>query len=180
MTEEQIKQRVLYYANLYGINPSIALKQIHAESGFNPSASSGEANGVAQFTPATARRFGVNVWDVESSLNGWGKYMSWLLNRYNGDYSKALAGYNAGEGNVDKYNGVPPFAETINYVRKILGGSLPISTGKVFSSYQNQSYVLTDQQASILKQGVPKNWKSSIVWVIALIVIVVVVTNWGR
>lgn len=117
---DSIRNTVINYANKYGIDTSIAIWQIWQESSFNPNASSGKANGIAQFTPATAARFGVNVSDVNSSLDGWGQYMSFLLNRYNGDYSKALAGYNSGEGNVDKYGGIPPFTETQNYVKTIL------------------------------------------------------------
>lgn len=116
------------YARRYGIDEAIAIAQIQQESSFNPRASSGEANGIAQFTPATARRFGVDVWDVESSFDGWGRYMRWLLDRFHGDYSLALAGYNAGEGRVDQYGGIPPFRETQNYVAVILrnaGTSLP-------------------------------------------------------
>lgn len=112
------------YAQRYGINENIAIAQINQESRFNPGAGSpAGAQGIAQFMPATARRFGVDVWDVNSSFDGWGRYMRWLLDRYNGNYSFALAGYNAGEGNVDKYGGIPPFAETQAYVRNILAAA---------------------------------------------------------
>src|SRR5215204_2154201 len=99
---QNIVSRIRYYARLYGLNENISIWQIWWESTFDPRASSGKANGIAQFTPATAQRFGVNVWDIESSLNGWGKYMQWLLRQsyINGNIQLALAGYNAGEGNV--------------------------------------------------------------------------------
>lgn len=119
-TKAQLIDLLRGYARRYGIDEEIAIAQIDAESRFNPSARSGEANGIAQFTPATAQRFGVNVWDVNSSFDGWGRYMRWLLDRFNGSYPLALAGYNAGEGNVDKYGGIPPFKETRDYVEKIL------------------------------------------------------------
>jgi soluble lytic murein transglycosylase-like protein len=118
----QIRERINFYADKYAINRATAIWQIWQESKFNPRASSGKAHGIAQFTPATAARFGVNVWDVESSLNGWAKYMRFLLDLFGGVYSLALAGYNAGEGAVKKYgNQIPPFAETKNYVKTILG-----------------------------------------------------------
>ncbi len=118
----QIRERINFYADKYAIHRATAIWQIWQESKFNPRASSGKANGIAQFTPATAARFGVKVWDVESSLNGWGKYMRFLLDLFGGVYSLALAGYNAGEGAVKKYGRqIPPYTETKNYVKTILG-----------------------------------------------------------
>ena len=122
MTKAELITLLLAYAAKYGIDPNIAVAQIDQESRFNPNAvSPAGARGIAQFMPATAARFGVtNPFDPNQALEGWGKYMSWLLRRFGGNYSFALAGYNAGEGNVDKYGGVPPFTETRNYVRIIL------------------------------------------------------------
>ncbi len=124
-TKEQLKQLVIQKARQYGIDEKIALAQINQESGFNPFAlSHAGAKGIAQFMPATAARFGLkDRSDPVASMDAWGKYMTFLLKRYKGDYSKALAGYNAGEGNVDKYGGVPPFTETRNYVKTILSAA---------------------------------------------------------
>ena len=74
-----------------------------------------------QLMPATAQRFGArNVNDPEQNIAAGTKYLKWLLKRFDGDVSLALAGYNAGEGSVDKYKGVPPYGETQNYVKKIV------------------------------------------------------------
>lgn len=125
MTKDQIKQIVVAAAQKYGINPAIALAQIQAESNFNPNArSSAGAQGLAQFMPGTARQYGLkNPFDPAQSMEAWGKYMSYLLKKFNFDYRLALAGYNAGEGNVTKYKGVPPFKETQNYVSKIMSNA---------------------------------------------------------
>ena len=121
-----IRGKIVYYANQYGLPANIGIWQIWYESNFRPTVCSGAgACGIAQFMPATADRFGVNRNDIDSSLNGWGKYMSWLLRQpyINGNISLALAGYNAGEGNVKKYGGIPPFTETKSYVSKIMAAA---------------------------------------------------------
>jgi len=71
--------------------------------------------------PATAKRFGLkDPFDATANVQAGTKYLKWLLQRFDGDVSLALAGYNAGEGSVDKYKGVPPFSETQKYVTKIV------------------------------------------------------------
>lgn len=122
MTRDELKQVVIAAARKYGINEAIALAQIQAESNFNPSICSNKgACGIAQFMPATAKQYGlINRKDALQSMEAWGKHMTYLLRKYNGDYPLALAAYNAGEGNVAKYKGIPPFRETKNYVAKIL------------------------------------------------------------
>jgi hypothetical protein len=115
-------------AQSYGLDPNIFVRQIQQESGFNPEAKSPKgALGLAQLMPGTALDMGVMRVDPMQNLEGGAKYMRMLLDRYNGDYRLALAAYNAGMGNVDKHGGIPPFAETQNYVSRILG-SQPVNT----------------------------------------------------
>lgn len=111
-------------AQKYGIDPDIFARQIGQESGFNPNAvSPAGARGIAQFMPETARGLGINPDDPGQALDGAAWYMAQLVQNNGGDVAKALAAYNAGQGNVDKYGGVPPFAETQRYVANIVGGA---------------------------------------------------------
>lgn len=93
------------------------------ESNFKPFAISPRgAAGILQLMPQTAKRFGVkNVFDATQNIDGGARYLRWLLDRFNGRVDLALAGYNAGEGAVDRHHGVPPFAETEWYLYKVLG-----------------------------------------------------------
>lgn len=115
-------------AQAAGLRPDYYVKQINQESGFNPNAlSPAGAIGIAQFEPATAAGLGINPRDPVASLSAAARFMSSYVTQYNGDYAKALAGYNAGTGAVDnavKNHGVDWLAympqETRNYVAKIL------------------------------------------------------------
>ena len=91
---------------------------IKVESNYNARAISNKgAQGLMQLIPATARRFGVgDAFNPVENIQGGARYLRYLLDLYNGDYPLALAAYNAGEGAVARYGGVPPFAETQNYV----------------------------------------------------------------
>ncbi|HXJ31396.1 MAG TPA: lytic transglycosylase domain-containing protein [Gemmatimonadales bacterium] len=112
-----------------GIDPQIFVAQIQQESGFDPTAKSpAGALGVAQFMPTTAQGVGVDPTDPYASLDAAARLDAQNLKKYNGDYSKVLAAYNAGGGAVDQYGGVPPFAETQNYVKTILSSAQQRST----------------------------------------------------
>ena len=104
-----------------GVDPRFLHAVIWQESKYDTTARShAGAQGVMQLMPDTAKRFGCsNPDDAKSNIAAGTKYLSWLLKRFSGDVQLALAGYNAGEGSVDKYNGIPPYNETQNYVRII-------------------------------------------------------------
>ena len=105
----------------YGVEEAVVRAIIHAESAFNPRALSRVgAQGLMQLMPGTARRFGVgDAFDAGQNIRGGVQYLAWLLKRFDGDLKLAAAGYNAGEGAVDKYKGVPPYAETQRYVERV-------------------------------------------------------------
>jgi soluble lytic murein transglycosylase-like protein len=105
----------------YGVEEAVVRAIIHAESAFNPMAMSRVgAQGLMQLMPATARRFGVaDPFDAVQNIRGGVQYLAWLLKRFNGNVALAAAGYNAGEGAVDKYGGVPPYSETQRYVQRV-------------------------------------------------------------
>jgi len=105
-----------------GVDPRFIHAVIKQESKYKSDATSSVgARGLMQLMPATAKRFACNdAKDEACNVEAGTKYLAWLLKRFNGDVKLALAGYNAGEGSVHKYQGVPPFPETQNYVNKIV------------------------------------------------------------
>ncbi len=108
-------------AHAYGVDEALVRAIIHAESDYNPNAVSYKgAQGLMQLMPGTASRFGVsNAFAAAQNINGGVQYLSFLSRRYNGDVRLVAAAYNSGEGNVDRYGGVPPFAETQRYVERV-------------------------------------------------------------
>ncbi len=105
----------------YGLDPRLVLAVIQVESAYRTDAvSSKEAAGLMQLIPATAARFGVrDVFDPVENVRGGMAYLRWLLAHFRGDLSLTLAAYNAGEGAVERYRGVPPYPETQAYLRLV-------------------------------------------------------------
>ena len=133
-----------------GVESRLVHSVIRAESNYNASAVSPKgAQGIMQLIPATARRFGVsNVFDARENIQGGVRYLRFLLDYYKGDYAKAIAAYNAGEGAVDKYHGVPPYAETQNYVYRV-GGNLKAARMAAVPPPAAKQSALTQTLASV-------------------------------
>jgi soluble lytic murein transglycosylase-like protein len=108
-------------ASRYGVDEAVVRAIIHAESAFRPNATShAGAQGLMQLIPSTAARFGVaDAYDPKQNIAGGVQYLAWLMKRFNSDLTLVAAGYNAGEGAVQKYGGVPPYAETQRYVQRV-------------------------------------------------------------
>jgi hypothetical protein len=111
-------------ARRHAINPQLIAAMVRTESAFDPMAVSRQgASGLLQLMPSTAQRFGVTqseIFDPERNLEAGVRYVRWLSERFVGDLSLILAGYNAGEAAVDEYGGVPPYSETQNYVTRVM------------------------------------------------------------
>jgi len=140
MAPQQLTELVDRIAAQQGVEAPLVHSVIRAESNFNPEAVSPKgAQGIMQLIPSTARRFGVtDIFNVADNIQGGVRYLRFLLDYYHDDYTKSIAAYNAGEAAVDKYNGVPPYAETLGYVRTVTknltverkrqAGSTPLNT----------------------------------------------------
>ena len=148
-------------AQQHGVSEGLIKAVMHTESGFNVNARSPVgAQGLMQLMPATARRFNVsNAYDPHENIMAGAKYLAWLLKRFNGNTTLALAGYNAGEGNVAKYAGVPPFRETQDYVRRVTSRYSNLYANGVSASANNNAITANNnsntqsQNAQVIAQS---------------------------
>ncbi len=125
-TKSQILNVVSQISKKHGVDEKLVQALIKQESGFNPKAKSkAGAMGLMQLMPSTAKNLGVkDPYNTVQNVEGGVRYLKSMLDKYNGNVILALAAYNAGPGAVDKYDGVPPYKETQNYVRNILANYL--------------------------------------------------------
>jgi hypothetical protein len=139
----ELRQRITDHALARDLDPRLVEALIRVESAFNTRAVSDKgAMGLMQLMPSTALELGVeDAFDVEENLRGGTAYLRSLLDRFSGNLTLALAGYNAGPGAVEKYRGVPPYRETTDYVQRVLAayGGAPKSRMVISSSTKRSS-----------------------------------------
>ena len=136
--QDHTKKLIVQTAKKLGVDPYIALGIAKIESNFNPSSKSpGGAIGLFQLTPSTAKKLGVNPYIISENIEGGLTYYKMMYKKY-GSVDLALAAYNAGPGNVAKYNGVPPFTITKNFIRKIKYHS------ELFKTDENVQSIISD------------------------------------
>jgi soluble lytic murein transglycosylase-like protein len=131
--EKEIENAVHAASQKWRIDPHLLKAMIDVESSFDPQAKSSKgAEGLMQLMPDTAREMGVeNPSNIKENVNGGAKYLRQMIDRYT-DVEKALAAYNAGPATVDKYEGIPPYKETVAYVEKVLRRYIEFRNGDQF------------------------------------------------
>lgn len=125
-SKPQILNMISKIAHKHGVDEKLVKALVQQESGFNPNAKSHcGAMGLMQLMPGTAKTLGVtDPYNPVQNVDGGVRHLKWLLSKYHGNVILSLAAYNAGSGAIDKYGDVPPYAETQNYVKKILANYL--------------------------------------------------------
>lgn len=121
-SENEFSEMIRQAAHKYGVDAKLVDAVAKTESDYSPEVvSEAGAVGIMQLMPETAASLGVNnIFDAKENIEGGTKYIKQLLNTFDGDVTKAVAAYNAGAQAVKNYNGTPPYAETQNYVKKVL------------------------------------------------------------
>lgn len=148
------------HADRAGLDPRLVRAVIQVESGYNPQALSNKgAMGLMQLTSETARDYAVDdPYDPEQNVRGGTSYLRDLLAHFRGSLDLALAGYNAGPGAVEKYSGIPPYAETTDYVDQVLGlynGTLALRDTSGLVLARRRVQVVRDAQNRILLSNTP-------------------------
>ncbi|MGL5348992.1 MAG: lytic transglycosylase domain-containing protein [Cetobacterium sp.] len=128
-----IYEDIMRFSSKYEIDPALVVSIIKVESSFNHNAISEKgAIGLMQLMPETAEELRIDPFNVSSNIEGGIRYFSKCLKQNNNDIALALASYNAGYGNVQKYESIPPFTETDNYISEVL---------KIYTGYFNKKYI---------------------------------------
>jgi soluble lytic murein transglycosylase-like protein len=186
-TKAQLIALVQQYAASFGIDPQIAYHQIKRESAnfrsdvvYGPFVGGAGERGMSQFTPGTWQRFGsgphTNAYNPDAAMTAWGKYMAYLLRMFGGDYTKALQGYNGGEGHVQR--GTVSSAAK-RYASEIIAqaGSSPAPAGAARSDNQDDGWVYYEPDPSIDYAGsmLSNNWLT--IGLVGLIVLVLLLSD---
>jgi soluble lytic murein transglycosylase-like protein len=164
VTTQQIQTLIDAAANKYGISPTLLQAVAQKESGYDANAvSSAGALGVMQLMPGTDRDMGVtDPFDPAQNIDAGAKYLAQQLHTFGGDAALALAAYDAGPGTVQKYNGIPPFAETQDYVSSILAQVGLSETGQFSSSGDSAAMVSISGGPEINLSSLP-----TLTWLVA-------------
>ena len=146
VTTEEVKQNIISQSKAMGVDPAIMLSIAKAESGFNQNARAGNNVGVFQLSVYTAKNMGINPYDLDDNIKGGIAYYKKMYKMF-GSTELALAAYNAGPGNVKKYNGVPPFTETRRFISKIMSNynKLKLNPDPAIASYKDAFIDINDE-----------------------------------
>src|SRR5712692_6798866 len=146
MDRDGVEKLVREASERHRVDAALVRAVIETESNWNPSAFSRKgAGGLMQLIPATAQRYGANdVFNPKQNIDAGVRHLKMLLERYNGNLDLALAAYNAGEGAVDKAQGIPPFRETRDYVQKVQNAYFRPGSGRLADAFINRRAIHRD------------------------------------